>query len=345
MIPSIKKAEATPTEERSIRMEDVARRAAVSVMTVSRALRQPEKVAAATRSRIAEAMLELNYVPDAIASSLALRRSQIVALVVPSVSNPVFADPIQGMADGLRGRGYHLLLAGTSAAPKDAEILVRTLLGHRPAGFVIHGGNHTKAMRNLLHQVSVPVVEIGCLPRRPIDMVVGYSNAAAARAMTEWLLARGYRRIGLVSAPVRNNDRAAERRRGYRTALRSAGLSPRPEWEIDQAHGIAEGAAAVATLLERTRLDAIFCAGDVWAIGALFECRRRGIAVPGDLAVVGFDGQAIAAQTLPPLTTVQVHRYEMGLQAAELLLARLAGEDVEGRRLDLGYELVIRESA
>ncbi len=327
-------------------MEDVARRAAVSVMTVSRALRQPEKVAAATRSRISAAMRELNYVPDAIASSLALRRSQIVALVVPSVSNPVFADPIQGMADGLRGRGYHLLLAGTSAAPKDAEMLVRTLLGHRPAGVVIHGGNHTRAMRDLLHQVGVPVVEIGCLPRRPIDMVVGYSNAAAARAITEWLLARGYRRIGLISAPVRNNDRAAERRRGYRAALRGAGLSPCPQWEIEQAHGVAEGAAALAALLERApRLDAIFCAGDVWAIGALFECRRRGIAVPGDLAVVGFDGQAIAAQTVPPLTTVQVHRYEMGLQAAELLLARLAGEAVGGRRLDLGYELVIRESA
>jgi LacI family gluconate utilization system Gnt-I transcriptional repressor len=327
-------------------MEDVARRAEVSVMTVSRALRQPGKVAEATRSRIAEAMLELNYVPDAIASSLALRRSQMVALVVPSVSNPVFADPIQGMADGLRGRGYHLLLAGTSAAPKDAEALVRTLLGHRPAGFVMHGGNHTQGMRDLLHRVSVPVVEIGCLPRRPIDMVVGYSNAAAARAMTEWLLARGYQRIGFVSAPVRHNDRAAERRRGYRTALRAAGLSPRPEWEIEQAHGVAEGAAAVAALLERKqRLDAIFCAGDVWAIGALFECRRRGIRVPDDLAVVGFDGQAITAQTVPPLTTVQVHRYEMGLQAAELLLDRLAGQPVEGRRLDLGYELVVRESA
>ena len=184
---------------------------------------------------------------DAIASSLALRRSRIVALVVPSVSNPVFADPIQGMADGLRGRGYHLLLAGTSAAPKDAEALVRTLLGHRPAGFVIHGANHTEAMRRLLRQSGAPVVEIGSLPRRPIDMVVGYSNAAAARAMTEWLLARGYRRIGFISAPVRHNDRAAERRRGYRAALRAAGLGPHPQWEIEREHGIAEGAGGAAS--------------------------------------------------------------------------------------------------
>ena len=99
-------------------------------------------------------------------------------------------------------------------------------------------------------------------------------------------------------------------------------------------------------LLERRqRLDAVFCGGDVWAIGALFECRRRGIRVPGDLAVVGFDGQAIGAQTVPALTTVQVHRYEMGRHAALLLLARLAGEAVGNRRLDLGHELVIRESA
>ena len=333
-------------DDRPIRMEDVAQRAAVSVMTVSRALRQPDKVAEATRERIARAMRELDYVPDAIASSLALRRSRIVALVVPSVSNPVFADPIQGMADGLRGRGYHLLLAGTSAAPEDAEALVRTLLGHRPAGFVIHGANHTEAMRRLLRQAATPVVEIGSLPRRPIDMVVGCSNAAAARAMTEWLLARGYRRIGLISAPVRHNDRAAERRRGYRAALRAAGLGPRPEWEIEREHGVDEGAAALAVLLERReRLDAVFCAGDVWAIGALFECRRRGIGVPGDLAVVGFDGQAIGAQTVPALTTVQVHRYEMGRRAALLLLARLAGEATGNRRLDLGHELVIRESA
>jgi len=223
---------------------------------------------------------------------------------------------------------------------------VRTLLGHRPAGFVIHGANHTEAIRRLLRQAATPVVEIGSLPRRPIDMVVGYSNAAAARAMTEWLLARGYRRIGFISAPVRHNDRAAERRRGYRAALRSADLGPRPEWEIEREHGVDEGAAALAVLLERRqRLDAVFCGGDVWAIGALFECRRRGISVPGDLAVVGFDGQAIGAQTVPTLTTVQVHRYEMGRRAALLLLARLAGEAVGGRRLDLGYELVIRESA
>jgi LacI family gluconate utilization system Gnt-I transcriptional repressor len=164
--------------------------------------------------------------------------------------------------------------------------------------------------------------------------------------MTEWLLARGHRRIGFVTAPVRHNDRAAERRRGYRTALRAAGLSPCTQGEIERPHGIAEGAAAVATLLERELgLDAIFCAGDVWAIGALFECRRRGIAVPDELAVVGFDGQAIGEQTIPPLTTVQVHRHEMGRQAAELLLARLGGDAVGGRRLDLGYELVIRDSA
>jgi len=312
-------------------------------MTVSRALHRPEQVAATTRARIAEAMAALDYVPDTLARSLALRRAPIVALVVPSVSNPVFADPIQAMADGLRGRGYHLLLAGTS---EDAEALVRTLLGHRPAGFVIHGASHTPTTRRLLRQAGVPVVEIGSLPRRPIDMVVGYSNAAGARAITEWLLARGYRRIGLISAPTRHNDRAAERRRGYRAALKAAGIARLPTWEIERPHGMAEGATALAALLEHApELDAVFCAGDVWAIGALFECRRRGIRVPADLAVVGFDGQAIGAHIVPALTTVQVHRYEIGRRAAEFLLARIAGEPIASRRLDLGYEIVVRESA
>ena len=163
--------------------------------------------------------------------------------------------------------------------------------------------------------------------------------------MTSTLIAAGYRRIGFVGAQSANNDRTRERQLGYKAAMAAAGLSVRPNMIVETALGIAEGAAALARLRRTVRgLDAVFLAGDMLAAGALYECARQGISVPGDVAIAGFDDQPIASQTVPPLTTVAVKREEIGRTAAKFLLERISGRQLESHVADVGFRIIVRES-
>jgi LacI family transcriptional regulator, gluconate utilization system Gnt-I transcriptional repressor len=340
--------QATPRRRRKAgqaRMEDVARLAGVSMITVSRALHQPQIVSESTRRQIADAMRTLGYVPNLVAGGLASTRSRTVAAIVPFVRDGVFADTIQGLADSLRPHGFSVLLGSSGTALAEEERLVRHLLGHRPAGFVLHGGSHSEETRRLLQNADIPIVETGVLPEQPVDMVVGYSNFAAARSITQLLLGRGCRRIGFVSADPTINDRAAERLRGHQSALIERGVVARPELEIQTTFGMAEGRLALVELLGREpRLDAVFFTSDIWAAAALLECARRGIDVPGRLAIAGFNDQEIACEILPSLTTVRVRRYAMGEVAARLILDRLEERPCRAM-VDVGFELISRNTA
>lgn len=325
-------------------MEDVAARAGVSLMTVSRALRFPERVAPPTRARIEAAAAELNYVSSALAGQLATGRTRLVAVVLPNLRNPAFAATMQGLSDTLGGE-FELVVAGSHGAPEGETRTVRALLGYRPAALVIHGGPHTADTRQLLTGARLPVVEIGSLVGRPIHLAVGYSNRAAGRTATEHLLARGRTRIAFVSQPRRTNSRSEERWRGYREAIAGAGLPERPDLVLETELGYERGAEALDALLRREpRLDAVFFNSDGWALGALFHCQRERIAIPGRIALMGFDDQEFSALTVPALSTVHVPRYEMGVEAGKLVRASLAGEPVARKRVDLGFRLVVRET-
>lgn len=331
-------------EDRRVRMEEVAKHAGVSLMTVSRAIHSPDIVTAKTRARIDAAIAELGYVRHAAAGQLASGQTRLVAVVLPDLRNPAFALAMQGLSDAL-GQEFELIATGSHAGTDGETRVIRTLLGYRPAGFVIHGTRHSPEARLALSRSGVPTVEIGSLVNRPIDMVVGYSNREAGRAATEHLLARGRRTIAFVSQPRAQNDRADERWHGYREALAAAGLPIRPELEIETELGFEKGAQALDMLRTREkRLDAIFFASDTWAMGAVFHGLRHGIKIPKDIAVIGFDDQEFAAQSYPALTTIHVPRYEMGVEAGKLLNARLAGTGSPRRRLDLGFRLIARET-
>ena len=329
---------------RAARMEDVARRAGVSLMTVSRALRMPDTVAEATRERVEAAAAELNYVGSALAGQLSTGRTRLVAVVLPDLRNPVFAVAMQGLSDAL-GEAYELVVASAHGGPKGEARVIRALLGYRPAALVIHGGRHEPETRDLLIGAAIPVIEMGSLPSRPLNLAVGYSNRQAGKVATEHLLSRGYRTIGFVSQPKRENSRAEERWQGFRAALAEAGIAPRPDLEIESPLGFARGAQALSLMRQRDpELDAVFFTSDGWALGALFHCQRAGISVPGDIALVGFDDIEIASLAMPSLTTIHVPRYEMGAEAGRLLRAQLGGAPVGRGRLDLGFELVVRET-
>lgn len=327
------------------RLADVAQAAGVSVMTVVRVLRDPAKVAARTRARVQQILAETGYTPNLIARGLASNRSGLVAAVIPVLTNSLIAEIMQGLTDALAPAGVHLLIGASGFSAAEEEGLVRAFLSRRVDGMYLTGMIHTAETVRMLARARIPVVEGGNLGGRPIDMVVGYDNVEAARAVTRYLLGRGYRSVAYIGADPRDNDRARDRRRGYEAALAAAKRKPDQRLCIETTLDIDAGARAMATILERRPgVRAVFCSADALAVGALFECQRRGLAIPRDVAIAGFDDIPIAAQVVPSLTTLRVPRYEIGRRAGAMICDRLAGRAVRRRIVDAGYELVPRDS-
>jgi len=326
-------------------MMDVARHAGVSSMTVSRALREPDKVSEESRRRIHAAISEIGYLPNRLAGSLASNRSSVVGLIVPSIQNSLFANTIQGISDVLRSSGFHLMIGDSGYSLAEEEGLISMLLAQRVSGLVLHNTRHTARARWLIQEGQIPTVETGNLAHQPLDMSVSYSNYAAAKAMTLHLARRGYRTIGLVSLPAKDNDRAKQRRRGHFAALEEVGLTADPALALEVAPGLATGAKALVHLVKANpKIDAVFFAGDVLAVGAMLECQRRGWAVPARIAIATFDDLDLLQHIVPAVTTVRIPRYEIGRRSAEVLLDRITGKTKERLCVDLGFEIVQRES-
>jgi LacI family gluconate utilization system Gnt-I transcriptional repressor len=329
----------------SVRMELVAERAGVSTITVSRVLNQPDKVAKDTRTRVWAAIEATGYIPNLIAGGLASSRTRVVGIIVPTIVNSIFADTVQGMTDVLGAESYQLLLATSGYSLKVEAELVSAFLAQRPSGLVLTGLTHAPRTVKLLERAEIPLVETWSSVRKPIDMLVGFSNEKAAFEMMRSLAAAGYRKIGFVSAPIKQNDRALGRRKGYRRAVKQLGLVDDRTLEREALFSLQNGSRALSDLVgQHPDVEAIFFANDILAAGGLLECARRGWPVPERLGIAGFDDVDLASQMVPTLTTVRIPRYEIGATAARLILARLAGKTVEQRVLDLGFEVVVRGS-
>ena len=327
------------------RLMDVAKAAGVSTMTVVRVLREPDKVAADTRMRVQRVLTETGYTPNLIARGLASNRSGMVAAVIPVLTNSLIAEIMQGLTDALAPAGIHLLLGASGFSAAEEEVLVRAFLSRRVDAMYLTGVIHTPETVRMLVRAGIPVVEGGNLGSDPIDMVVGYRNVDAARAVTRYLLKQGYRSIGYIGAYPLDNDRARDRRRGYELALAAAKRSVDPGLCVETSLDIDAGARAMATLLSRRpKVRAVFCSADALAVGALYECQRRGLQVPRQVAIAGFDDIPIAAQVVPSLSTLRVPRYEIGRRAGTMICDRLAGRPVDERVVDTGYRLIPRDS-
>lgn len=331
-------------------MRDVARLAGVAPMTVSRALREDGSgsVHADTREAIRRAASELGYVTNFTASALSARGSKLIALIVPNVSNSVFAETIEGLSDVLAPEGYSLSIAYSGYDRATEEKLVRGLLGYQPDAMILTGFTHTATTRTLLRRLGIPVVEIWNVGPEPIDMVAGFSNYRGALAMTAHLIARGARQLGYIGGTQTDNDRTQAREEGFRQALASAGLPAQEAWISSTPIAFASGAALAqrfAAAAPGVRPDAIFAASDIIAAGFIFECQRLGLRVPEDVAVAGFDDTALAAAMNPGLTTVRIPQRRIGTVAGELILARLRKKPLDSTAVDVGFELVLRGTA
>ncbi len=323
---------------------DVAARAGVSAITVSRVLRTPDVVTAATRARVEAAVAALGYLPDPAASALASRQSDLIGVLVPSLTNAVFADTLTGIHDVFDPTRFQVQIANTRYQPGLEARLIRQFLTQRPAGLIVAGIDQNEAARELLAGARCPVVQVIETGGDPIDMVVGFDHAAAAEAATRHLIERGYRRVGFLGA--RSDPRSRRRLGGYQRALEAAGRGdPALVVESTRPASVSGGGALLAELIGRgADADAVLCNNDIIALGALFECQRRGIAVPERMGIAGINDIEAMAVAVPPLTSVATPRYDAGALAARMLLARIEGETVPEAVVDLGFSLVPRQS-
>ena len=329
-------------------LKDVSEAAGLSLITVSRALRRPEAVKPETRDKIQRTIDQLGYIPNLTARSLVSRRSNTVGAIVPILRSTLFSTAVQSLAKILQTNGVQLLVGASERSNAIEAELMSAFVGRQADALVLTGFTHAPEIRDRLRRYRGPVVETFNLRPDPIDLVVGYDNVEAARALTLQLLARGYRRVALVGGDFTNNDQAFDRQRGFFMAMKDAGLAIEPGHVVSlpQPTTIDSGKDAVRHLLSLPVRPELICFhSEIPAVGGLLECLRLGLSIPGDIALAGFGDLDISANLPVPLTTVHVRSDEIGRITGELILRRLRGEEIDEPVVDVGYETVMRASA
>jgi len=328
-----------------VTLADVASHAGVALMTASRAISNPGLVSEALRLRVNEAVAALGYVPNRAARSLASSRSNVISVLVPSLSNAVFTDTLAGIQDALDADGFQMLIGNTRYSNAEEAKFLRIHLQSNPDGVLLTGVAQSAEVRQMLEASGVPVVSMMDIPDDPTRLAVGFSQHQAGHAMTSHLIKKGRRRIGFIGAQL--DDRTLKRAEGYRAALRQAGLyDPKRELLVPDPSTVALGAELLGRMLAMAPdCDAVFCCNDDLAYGAIYQCQRRGIAVPEELAICGFNDLPLSAWMNPSVTTIATPRYRIGFEAARMLRGVIEGEEPVARQIDLGFTLMARESA
>lgn len=329
-----------------VRLKDIAARAGLTVMTVSRALRGTTEVSAATRERIRALAAEMGYVPDISARGLRTRNTGLLGVLIPTVTDPIHARMLLALEEQARASGYDLLLAHTLRQPEVEEACIRRLLGRRIEGLfllpVYRLAPEAPVYRELKQRGTKVVLLDHPAPFCRDFPSVAVEDLLASAAVTRHLLELGHRRIAFF-AGAPNSPAARERLEGYRRALREAGLETDDRLVFNAGTEIEDGAqAALRMINEGVRPTAIQAVNDLVAIGAAGVVLRQGWRIPAEVSVAGFGNILTSEHFRVPLTTVRQPKYRLGAAAMGLMQALLRGESVESRRLPA--ELAIRES-
>jgi LacI family transcriptional regulator, gluconate utilization system Gnt-I transcriptional repressor len=314
----------------------VAARAGVSAITVSRVVRLPELVAPETRARVEAAMRELGYVPNQLAGALAGARSKSVGVLVPTIANSIFADTVQGLSDELEPLGYAVILAQSRYDAAREDHMLSALLSRRPEAIIMVGSPATEDGARLLRRAGIPVVETWELPPAPLDAVAGFDNFAAGVAVAKHLIAQGRQNLAFIGG---DDPRAMRRWNGFHEHALAAGAKPPRRLVLDR-----NATGSVAAIADLPGVDAVFAANDAHAIGFMSGLRKAGLLRDGPaseqpVALVGLGDLEMGRLIAPSLSTIRVHGDAIGRTAARLIL------NPDGpRRVDLGFELVLRDS-
>jgi len=326
----------------SVTLDDVAKLAGVSPITVSRALNHPDKVAAKTLEKVNKAIAITGYVPNMLAGALASNRSRLIAAIVPSIANSVYAETIKFFSEKMRDAGYQVLLGESGYSEEQEESLLATILRSRPDGVFLTGINHSFQTKKLLLAAGIPVVETWDITPTPIDVVVGFSHRRVGQAVAEYLVQRGFEKIGILSA---EDHRAQVRQQAFLDTLKASGRTDVAISTVPVPTSFMAGRTGMAQLLDGGFMNGgIFCSSDTLAQGALTEVQVRGLSIPDQIALVGFGDQPYAAHTHPALTTIKFDRALIGQKSAEALLSHLNNEPIQQKVVDVGFQLIERKT-
>jgi LacI family transcriptional regulator len=332
----------------SVTIKDVARLAGVSVATVSRVLNSSAPVNADTRARVLEVAKELHFAPNGAARTLSSRRAGALGVVLPDLYGEFFSELLRGIDQESQRAGHSLLVSSSHHDAHGVAAAVRAMRG-RVDGLLVMAPEVSAAALEAALPDGLPMVLLNPTPGAGIDSIT-VDNAGGARLVVQHLVALGHRRIAFITGPTHNAD-AQARLRGYRAAMRAAGLpvddAPVERGDFTEESGWRAAHAIVGQAGDRP--TALFAANDASAVGALAALREAGVSVPDEMSVVGFDDIPIARYATPPLTTVRVAIDVLGARAATLLLRALTGPARRprrgARREIVPAELVVRLSS
>ena len=321
----------TNDPKRPLTLRDVSEASGVSEMTVSRVLRNKGDVSAATRQKVQDAAKRLGYVPNKIAGALASSRVNLVAVIIPSLGNMVFPEVLAGISEVLEDTDLQPVVGVTDYLPEKEEKVLFEMLSWRPSGVIIAGLEHSEASRAMLRQAGIPVVEIMDTDGEPIDACVGISHRRAGRKMAEEIIAAGYKKIGFMGTKMPLDHRARKRFEGFTRTLAKAGIEIADQEFYSGGSALAKGREMTAKMIARSPdLDFLYYSNDMIGAGGLLYLLEQGVAIPDQIGIAAFNGVELLDGLPRQLATMDACRREIGVKAAQIIVARnqgLANED------------------
>ena len=327
----------------AITLRDVAKLAGVAPITASRALNTPNLVSQDVLKRVQDAVERTGYVPNRMAGGLASSKSRLIAAVVPSTVVSVFMGTIDALNGTLFDSGYQLMLGQSSYSAEREEALLEAIIGRRPDGIFLSGIMPPGRGRTRLVSSGIPVVESWDLTPTPIDMLIGFSHTDIGKDVANYLINKGYSRFAVVRA---EDERANRRITAFNEEVIAKGLPKAYEVNVGAERSLKRGREALIEILTHLPdVDAVFCSSDLLALGVLTEARARKLAIPEEIAVMGFGDVPFVSDMVPSLTTVRINGEQIGAMAAQFLIDRAENRPVANTIVNVGYSIMERESA
>lgn len=330
----------TKNTRRPLTLRDVSEASGVSEMTVSRVLRGRGDVSQATRERVIAAAKQMGYVPNKIAGALASQRVNLVAVIIPSLSNMVFPEVMSGISSVLEDTDLQPVVGVTDYLPEKEEKVLYQMLSWRPSGVILAGIEHSDSTRAMLETAGIPVVEIMDIDGEPVDYAVGISHRRAGRMMAQAIVEAGYKKIAFLGTKMPLDHRARKRFEGFTETLAKAGIEMLDQEFYSGGSALAKGRDMTRDILERTPdLDFLYYSNDMIGAGGLLYLNEQGADVPNSIGLAGFNGVELIQGLPQKLATMDACRFEIGEKAAKIISAAAAGTPIEQRIHELTPKL------
>ena len=319
---------------RALTLRDVSEASGVSEMTASRVLRGSADVSEKTRQKVLTVAKNLGYVPNKIAGALASKRVNLVAVIIPSMSNMVFPEVMMGINDVLESSELQAVVGITDYLPEKEETVLLQMLSWRPAGIIIAGLEHSDSSRNMLSSSGIPVVEIMDIDGEPIDCAVGISHRRAGRIMAEAIAKSGYKNIGFMGTKMPLDHRARKRFEGFTERLAKLGIEIADQEFYSGGSALSKGRDMTRDMLKRSpNLDFLYYSNDMISAGGLLYLMSQGADIPDEIGLAGFNGVELLAGLPLELATMDACRREIGQAAAGIICRRLNGVSTQSERV------------